>query len=198
MSKKRIVGIDPGSSMCGVVILDDNAITGAFNWSIPVLWSKISNFLVHSNLTVVIEDIRPYSLKLTPQVIDTCKLIGEMVFRLRIVAGIDVVLIPRGDVKKWVFDTFGDVAIAAIKKKVDKKMFLSCDVVSKEIVWVDTNGRKRRKENFTQVDDRVVTEAMKFLYKIPPPKPGDGYKFGLKDHSWQALALANLYKSRCD
>lgn len=197
MSKKRIVGVDPGSNMCGVVILDDNDITGAFNWSIPVLWSKISNFLVHPNLTVVIEDIRPYSLQLTPHVIDTCKLIGEMKFRLDVMAGVHVELIPRSDVKKWVFDTFTEVSVAAIRKKTDKKMFLSCDVLSKELVWLDTNGKKKRKENFTQVDDRVVTEAMKHLYNIPVPKPGDGYDYGLKDHSWQALALANLYKSRC-
>lgn len=185
------MGIDPGSSVCGVVVLDDNAIAGAFNWSIPVLWGKISNFLIHPNLTVVIEDIRPYSVKLTPQVIDTCKLIGELVYRLRLEAGLNVILVPRGDVKKWVFDSFTDLAVAAIKKKVDKKMFMSCLIDTREIFWADANGKARRKENFTQVDDRVVTECMKVLYKIPAPKPGDGYKYGLKDHSWQALAAAS-------
>jgi hypothetical protein len=120
-----------------------------------------------------------------------------MVYRLRIETGYDVELVSRAEVKKWVFDTFTDVCVAAIRKKVDKKMYLCCDLSTKELVWLDAFGKSRRKENFTQVDDKVVTEAMKFLYKIPTPKPGDGYKFGLKDHSWQALALANLYKSRC-
>lgn len=195
-SKKRIVGIDPGSNMCGVVILDDNTITGAFNWSIPVLWDKITPFLIHPNCRVIVEDIRPYSLQLTPHVIETCKLIGELVYRLRIECGFDVYLVPRSNVKKWVFDTFTELAVSLIKKKVDKKMYLSCDVKTRELLWLDESGKQRRKENFTQINDKIVTEAMKELYSIPMPNPGDGYRFGLKDHSWQALALVSYFSRK--
>jgi hypothetical protein len=197
MSKKRIVGIDPGSSICGVVVLDDNQITGAFNWTIPVLWSKISQFLIHPNLTVVVEDIRPYSVQLMPQVIETCKLIGVIEDRLKNWAGINVELIPRGEVQRWAFESFNVTCMRLINKKIDKKMFLCCDVKTKELLWLDANGKPRRKGSFIYIDDKIMTEVMKEMYGIPMPKPGDGYKFGLKNHSWQALAVASLYSSRC-
>lgn len=187
------MGIDPGSSVCGVVVLDDGEIAGAFNWSIPVLWCKISNFLIHPNISVVVEDIRPYSLQLTPQVIDTCKFIGELVYRLRIEAGLNVELLSRSEVKKWAFDTNPTLAASLIKAKVDKKMFMACDLKTREELWVDTFGKGRRKESFVQINDRIMTELMKYLYGIPKPKAGSGYKFGLKEHSWQALALASCF-----
>jgi hypothetical protein len=50
-----------------------------------------------------------------------------------------------------------------------------------------------RKASFVYVDDRMVQLAMIKNYDIPIPKAGSGYDFGLKEHSWQALAVATVY-----
>lgn len=191
---KRIIGIDPGNLICGVAILEDG-ILSAFNLENSLLWHKLTSFLIHQDCIVVVEDIRPYSLKLSPQVVATCKFIGELVYRLRNEAGATVELISRYEVKKWVFDQFPEVSMPLIEKKIDKKVFLACDIKSKELITVDTNGKGRRKASFIFVDDRIVTEAMKSLYKIPLPPPGQGYQYGLKEHSWQALACASYFKN---
>jgi hypothetical protein len=145
---------------------------------------------------VVVEDIKPYSLRLTPQVIDTCKFIGECVYRLRNECGANVVLSSRYEVKKWIFDSFPHISNKMVDRKIDRKLFEACNINSREIVRVDNNSKQARKSSFIYVDDKVVTEAMKDLYKIPTPEPGSGYKFGLKDHSWQALGLASFYSRK--
>ncbi len=178
---QRIIGIDPGSESCGMVVLDGGRITGAWNLTNSQFWGKVTNYLINPSCVVVIEDIRPYSLRLTPQVIDTCKFIGEAVFRLKSWSGATVRLITRNEVKKWVFDTFPEVCIPGIEKKILKKGF------------VNRETGQPRKPSFIFVDDKLVMESMKVLYKIPMPVRGYGYQHGLKDHSWQALATATTY-----
>jgi len=190
-STKRIVGIDPGSSICGIAIIDDGKITGAFNCQIPALWSKISGFLIHPNILVAVEDIKPYSMRLTPAVIDTCKLIGEIVYRLKNEAGVEIRMVTRSEVKKWVFDSFTELCVERIKRKMDKKMFPACSLETKQEVYVDAFGRSKRKENFTQIDDNIVTNAMRVLYNIEPSKRGQKSKNSIKSHAWQALAIAS-------
>lgn len=114
------------------------------------------------------------------------------VYRLRNEAGANVELISRNEVKKWVFDTFPEVSLPLVNKRMDKKIFMACAVKTQEVVFVDNNGRPKKKASFVYINDKCVTEAMKFLYKIPEPKAGKGYQFGLKDHSWQALAVASF------
>ena len=70
-----------------------------------------------------------------------------------------------------VFDTFPDVVMPLVEKKVAKKYVY-------------------RKPSFVFVDDKIVTEAMKYHFGIKLPEPGKGYQYGLKEHSWQALAAA--------
>lgn len=180
----RIIGIDPGKT-CGMVILDDSRITSVFNIMSEKIWSKIQYFLLHQTVTVVIEDIRPYSLRLTPQVIETCKWIGEAVFRLNSGSHATVELIVRNEVKKWCFDTFPDVCLPMIEKKILKKGYINRETGAP------------RKPSFVFVDDKIVTECMKVKFEIQKPKSGFGYQFGLKEHSWQALALCAtfLYRS---
>lgn len=180
----QIIGIDPGES-CGVAILDGGQITSAFNIMYDLLPSKITHFLLHPNCTVVIEDIRPFSLRLTPQLISTCKLIGELCYRLKNETGANVELVTRNQVKKWVFDSFPEVCVPIIKRKIEKKGYKN-----------ESSG-EYRSPSFVFVDDRIVTESMKYKYKIPLPKPGSGYMYGLKDHSWQALALASFWEFSC-
>ncbi len=188
------MGVDPGSLICGVCLLDEEGqIIEAFNTEYPVLWNKVKEYYVKYNMTVVIEDILPYAMRLTPQVIDTCKMIGEMVYRMRKEFKFRVEMVGRYEVKKWVFDSFPEVVTPMIAKKIDKGMFLSCRVSDRVIEFLDGNGKQRRKQSFVYVDDRVVVEAMKVLYSIEMPPPGSGYKYGLKNHSWQALAAASLF-----
>lgn len=179
----RIIGIDPGET-CGMVILDDGQITSVFNIMSEKVWTNIQFFLLNQTVTVVIEDIRPYSLRLTPQVIETCKWIGEAVFRLKSGSNAIVKLIVRNEVKKWCFDTFPEVCVPFIEKKILKKGFIHKETGAP------------RKPSFVFVDDKIVTECMKVRYKIPKPKSGYGYQFGLKEHSWQALAIAACFEER--
>ena len=180
MNNQRIIGVDPGSDGCGMVVLDNGYIIGAFNVKNGHFYSKITNYLLHPNCVVVIEDIRPYSVRLTMQVIDTAKWIGEAVYRLKCEAGANVVLVTRSQVKKWCFDTFPQVCLPIIEGKIDKKGYI-------------LESGEKRKPSFVFVDDKVVTECMKDLYKIPLPKSGKGYLYGLIKHSWQALAVSSFY-----
>lgn len=192
---QRIIGIDPGSEHSGLCILDDYNIIGAFNLQNDyALFDKVTTFSVHSKLTIVIEDLKPYTLRLTPQVIDTAKFIGICVDRLKNHAGLNIELISRYEVKRWVFDTFPEVCLPIIDKKNDKKVFDACDIKTKEIVRIDDKGRTKRKSSFISVDDKVVTECMKYYFNIKQPKARQRYEYGLQTHSWQALATALCFK----
>ncbi len=86
---------------------------------------------------------------------------------------------PRFEVKKWVFDSFQSIVMPLIEAKMAKKGAVKDDGTP-------------RVPHFMWVDDAIVVKAMKNLWKIPAPKRGYGYKYGLKDHSWQALAAASV------
>lgn len=120
-------------------------------------------------------------MRLTPQVIDTAKIIGVAEYRLKCEAGASVVLMPRSAVKKWCFDSFPDICMPIIQRKIEKK----------GQVYAKTG--EQRKPSFVYVDDKIVTECMKRLYKIPLPEIGKGYAHGLKTHSFQALAVASCF-----
>jgi hypothetical protein len=192
---KRIIGVDPGSDSCGVTILDEGKISMAVNATIPEFWDIASKNANNDNVIFVIEDIKPYSVQLMPQIISTCKFIGEAVYRLKYLMGAKVQLITRYEVKKWVFDSFKSVCEPLVDKKILKKAFRSCDISTKEEVLMSSDGSrwKGRKASFVYVDDKIVMQAMKHLYNIPMPPPGSGYEYGLKDDSWQALAVASFY-----
>jgi len=126
-------------------------------------------------------------------VIDTCKVIGEMIYRLKTEAGMRVEMVSRYDVKKWVFDSFLETVTPLIEKKIRAKAFPCSLIETKELFYVDVYGRKERKPSFVYVDDKIVTEAMKVYYGITKPSAGRGFEFGLKSHGWQALAVATTY-----
>ena len=176
------IGIDPGNKISGMTVLDNGHIVAALNLEHHNLYSKVTEFILYG-AKIAIEDIRPYSLRLTPQIIDTCKFIGELVYRLRNEANASVELISRWEVKKWVFDTFPHIVTPLIERKIEKKG------------QVVASTGKFRTPTAVYVDDKIIMEAMKFHYKIPKPPAGSGYKYGLKEHSWQALALALLHHS---
>lgn len=193
----RIIGVDPGSRSSGMVVLDGSDIIGAFNLDNEVdLFSKISKYSLHSNLMVVIEDIKPYTLRLTPDVIDTCKFIGMLVYRLKIAAGLNVELLSRFEVKKWCFDRFPHVCMPLIEAKINKKLFEASDIVSREVKLLDNRGKPARKGSFIYCDDKIVIECMKDYYSIPVPEKRGKFKYGLKTHSFQALALVSCFNDK--
>ena len=193
MIKSRIIGIDPGSNGSGIVLLEDGMIKCSANLTNMQLYEKITSWLIYSSVTVVVEDLAAYSLRLTPQVIDTAKFIGELNYRVKNDAGANVVLLPRSAVKKWCFDYFNDICIPLIDDKMGKKLFEACDLATREDVRVDNNSRSKKKASFIWVDDKIVTECMKAYYKISLPAAGKGYEYGLKTHGWQALACATCW-----
>jgi hypothetical protein len=160
------------------------------------LYTHLTYLILHKHCTVVIEDVRPYSLPVSQAIIDTCKFIGELHHRLKNEAGAHCVLVPRSDIKKWVFDAFPEMT-GRVATKIDKKCFDGCMVATREECRVNgKTGSKAGKPTFIYIDDRLVTESMRKLYAIPTPAPGKGYKYGLKDDSWQALAAASWWRHK--
>ena len=192
----RTIAIDPGNENSGLIILEGISIIGAYNLSNEALYSKISAYSIHPDLVIVVEDIKPYSLKLTPQVIDTCKFIGELNYRLKIAIGMNVKYVPRADVSRWVYDTFPTICGPLIDLKIEKKMYDACSLETMQEIRVNGNGGNKRKGSFIYIDDKMVMESMKDLYQLKKPAPGKGYLYGLKDHSFQALALGRYYMTK--
>jgi hypothetical protein len=193
--KKRIFSIDPGSEVSGVaVICDDSSIEYASVVKNPEIIDKVREYLLNSNLIVVIEDIRPFRMGMAMQTIQTAKFIGELSYRLKNECFVDFELYPRFDVKKWVFERFNHLVLDRINSKIE---------------YLDKQGerlgrkRYRRKKDgelykatMHYVDDRIVIAAMKEYWGLETPKPGKKNKHGLKSHSWQALALGTMYMAK--
>lgn len=168
----KLIAIDPGSSKSGLVCVID----GSVKWSDVVENGEVLKSIPDPSYTVIIEDFRPYSVKITTQAIDTCKFIGELKYRLESEIKVKVVLVSRFAVKKWVFDKFASVSWPLIIEKMKKRA-------------------SKGKPSFLWVDDAIVRECMKDLYKLEKPKAGASYRYGLKSHSFQALAVASFYSS---
>lgn len=140
---------------------------------------------------VVVEDMRPYNMRINDNVINTIKFIGETQWRLKS-HGVPHLLFPRWEVKQWVYNSYRDMCLEEIGKKIEyaKKRYIL------------KNGpeatERKRTASFVYVDDRVVEKAMKLRWDIKKPKVGEGTPFGLKTHSWQGLALATFYIERHD
>lgn len=189
----RWIGVDPGKTV-GVVVVDAGRICGAYNLAHAAFWDKLTTLLIHGNCTVVIEDIKPFALRLTPDVIETCKFLGEMRYRLISGTAARVIMISRMAVQRWAFERFADVVVPLVKEQIHKKRFAACDWQTHEEILVDAEGiKKRGTVNYVYVNDKIVTQAVKAAWKIPLPAPGSGYPFGLKEHAWQALAAVTAH-----
>lgn len=191
--EKNIWGIDPGNLICGVAQLLDGQIGYCFNEKSVSVYRTILKLSKGEPITIVIEDIKPYSLRLTPQVIDTCKIIGELAYRFNTCKTvISVNLVARNSVKKWIFDTCPDVCNLRIEKKMNTIHRNKIKQGKKGLIKADG---EMRQASFHFVDDRTVIAALKSIFNIPTPKPGKPNIFGLVDHSWQALAVAGFYQN---
>jgi hypothetical protein len=137
--------------------------------------------------------MRPYSGRFSQQVIDTCKFIGEAVYRAKNEFGSNPVLITRNEVKKWVFDTFPAICNERIAKRIE---YMDGYKTGKGERGYRKKDGELKKPTFHWVDDRVCIAAMKEYWKIPTPKPGKKNIYELSAHSWQALALGTCYIQR--
>lgn len=193
--EKIIWAIDPGNLICGVVQLTGSTIGHCFNEKSCSVYRRILSLSKGQSIEIVIEDIKPYSLRLTPQVIDTCKIIGELTYRFKVCKQVNSVnLVARNSVKKWIFDTCPDIVLPRIEKKMSA---LHTRKVAKGMKGLIKSDGEMRSPSFHYIDDRSVIAALKSIFSIPTPKPGKPNIFGLVDHSWQALA-AGAYFAHTD
>lgn len=189
----RVIGIDPGSDATGICVLKDTDILHASNTPNGEVFDQIKELCGGQPATVVIEDIAPYNMRLKPQVIATCKFIGELSYRLRAAGMTDLVFITRNEVKKWVFDTFPAICTTRIREKISR---LHTWRLGKGMKGFETKSGDLRSPTFVFVDDRIVIAAIKEHLNIPTPKPGKSNQYGLKSHSWQALAVAAYFQAQ--
>jgi hypothetical protein len=138
---------------------------------------------------IVIEDLAAYTGRLTPQVIQTAKFIGMAVYRIQSGFSGELAMVPRSAVKKWVFETYHGTIYPLCQIKADKG-------AEKRAAENGDNAVTYKSASFIYVDDRMVQLAMINHYGIKKPKAGSGYEFGLKDHAWQALAVATAWHKR--
>ena len=183
MTKKTLVGIDAGSEQSGIVVISD----GIIQVGDTIGNSHIFDFIINARnscegFVVAVEDMRPYNMRITDGVIQTIKFIGQLEWRLR-EAGIIYDLIPRWQVKQWVFLQYRTI----LEPLIDRKIYLAAERKIKA-------GKKPRNASasFVYVDDRMVSTAMREYWKIEKVKRVGQTAF-LKDHAWSALAVASLH-----
>lgn len=184
----RILGIDPGSSESGMCMIEGKKILHASNEKNSDVFRKAKELAGSAKIELVIEDLQPFLMRLTPHVISTAKFIGELCYRFNTCDFVSSLhLVPRNSVKKWVFDTQQKEVLARVgikMNKLDKKK-------------VADGGKGLRKDNgemrlasFHYVDDRIIIAALKKIFNVPTPKPGKKNIYNLHSHSWQAMACA--------
>jgi hypothetical protein len=188
--EKTVWGIDPGSSICGVCELRSGLIGNVFNEEPNKVFNRIMSICGSHRTNIVIEDVFPYSNRLTPEIIDTCKLIGELTYRFNTTDNVSLHLVSRSSVRNWIFKTVPDVVVPRIIARME---YLDKQKIKQGKKGLRDKEGKLYEPHFKYVDDRIVIAALKSIYNIPTPKPGKSNIFGLKDHSWQALAVTAYF-----
>jgi hypothetical protein len=191
--------IDPGNLICGMAQLNsDGSIGVCFDEETGSVYRRILSLCGDNPFKIAIEDVYPYSMRLTPEIIDTCKVIGELAYRFRKCKQCELLsLVPRNTIKKWIFDTFPEVCIPRIEKKM---ALLHARKVREGKRGLMKKDGTMFLPSFQYVDDRIVKESIKTLFNIPTPKPGKPSILGItRDaHAWQALAVAAFFISNND
>lgn len=181
-----LVGIDPGETHSGVAIVENGAIQKGINISNILLIDFILSLQKSEfYFLVIIEDMRPYNMRISDNVINTIKFIGQIEWRLSSL-GVNFKLFPRWEIKQWVFQKYPDMA----KEEVCKKIEYLASTMEKKNGGIRV---PRRKPSFVYINDRIVERAIKMWWGIKKPKVGQSSPFGLKTHSWQGLAMITFY-----
>lgn len=199
---KKIVGIDPGSVNSGIVVLENGKIRQGYNVpNVEVVDFINKEYLLSTELHLIIEDVRPYSMRITDGIIQTIKFLGWIEGKLSEL-GRAFELIPRHQVKQWVFVQFKTIAVPEIEKKIiragkraEKKWQEAYDAaIKKELPEPPPFKPRNSVPTFVYVDDRIVANAMRKWWNIKKPsRPGQRAAYGLKDHSFQALGLVSFF-----
>jgi hypothetical protein len=162
------------------VVIENGEITLAKTSSNEEIVDLIKSYYkVGRKLRVAIEDIRPYSLQLSPDVIETCKWIGELKYRLKS-SRIAFKLIGRSEVKKWAYDTFPEIVEPIIRKRIKKKGLVNKD-------------GSERKTSHVWINDQAIIACMREHWDVRYIGNTKRNNYGLNSHSWQALALGTYY-----
>ena len=189
--EKIVWGIDPGSLICGICELNSGLIGNVFNEEPNSVYKRITSLCGANKIDIVIEDVYPYSNRLSPDIIETCKLIGELRYRFSKCKSVSSVhFIPRSTVRNWVYNTVPDVVIPRVIARME---YMDKQKIKQGKKGLRTKEGKLYEPSFNYVDDRIVVAAMKELYKIPTPKPGKSNIFGLTKHNWQAFATVAYF-----
>src|ERR1700735_3514132 len=118
MIKHKMIGIDPGSAKSGVIVLEDGYIRQGYNLpNTEIIEFVYAESLDCKKLTVIVEDVRPYRMRITDGIIQTIKFLGEIQWRLQAM-GQKFELIPRWEVKQWIFLQFKVMAVTEIENKI--------------------------------------------------------------------------------
>ena len=186
-TKELLIGLDPGETYSGVCVVSEFGIVKAINISNDLLIDFISEYFSYGDkLLVIIEDMRPYNMRINDNVINTIKFIGQIEWRLSDLH-VAYALHPRWEIKQWVFNNYPAMCGEEVTKKID---YAARREASKK--GVEDSG-KRRSPSFVYVDDRIVEKAVKLWWGITKPKVGQKSPYGLSTHSWQGLAMATFY-----
>lgn len=179
------MAIDAGSIESGIVILINGQITHAAITLNEELIAKVREYLgVEYKLKVLVEDLAPYSMQLTPDVLKTAKVLGMIEYKLK-VARISYTLVTRSKIKEWVYSEYKSLLEPLVKEKVVKRM------KKKNLPTINKDGSEK-KGSFAWLDDRLIEIAMRKEWDVPAQR-GKKNRFALKAHSFQALALATLF-----
>lgn len=170
----NLIGIDSGSAKSGVAIVTNGEIERGMVIPNETLLCKIMNG-DFNGYTIIVEDLRAYSVRLSQDLINTAKFIGKLEYILTQV-GLPPVMVERVKIKKMVYDKYPP-AENEVKDKIRQrgKMTATGDF---------------RKPSMIYVCDRVVANAMRYFWELPQGQ-GKRNKLGLATHSWQALALCS-------
>ena len=181
----KLISLDCGETETGAVVLTTSGIREGLNMANDQV---IDFILVEKercyDFTLLIEDVRPYNMRITDGIIHTIKFLGQLEWRLTEMR-IPFTLIPRWQVKRWIFEQYKPVVLPEIQKKID---YSNKQRTAKGIAL-----SRKQTPSFVYVDDRIVQKAMRLHWQIPKAKVGHKAMYNLKDHSWQALALASFY-----
>lgn len=189
---KYTCGLDPGNSVCGVCLLHtDGRILKGFEEKPASVYDRIIEEIGPKNsFDIAIEGINPYSLT-GNDAIETAYIIGELRHRFKSnPMARKVQIIPRSTVRKWIFDTATADTLDRVRQRME---YLDRMRLKKGLTGLRRKDGAMREPSFVFVDDRTVIAALKGLMSIPTPKPGKSNIYGLRDHSWQALATAKVF-----
>ena len=179
-----LIGIDPGEKQSGIVLLIDGQIIEGMTIDNQELVGYVSeqHKANEGHILVVIEDMRPYNARITDNIIKTIKFIGQIEWRIK-EFGVPIYLVPRWRVKQWAYNSFRELSMPRVISKVGYAEKLR-----------EKEGKAKRKlsPSFAYIDDWVIVRIMKYFWKIPNANVHNKNKYGLKDHSWQALAVVTF------